>query len=243
MFEITMAGPSKNALNGEMLTFIIDQLRVAAGRPVLLTGTGNAFSAGLDLKYVASLDDSKMGAFLRLLEDCMVALYLYPGPTVALVNGHAIAGGCVLTQCCDRRVMIADPWAKMGLNEVAIGVRFPPRTLAIVRHRVPERHHEEVLLGAQLFDPQNALRLGLIDELHSAESAPPYATDVARVRLKELASSPAAAYAATKADLRGTKEALCSDEEEERRLAGMLGMWTSQVVKDKIAAVLARKGR
>lgn len=241
MFEITMAGPSKNALNGAMLTFIIDQLRVAAGRPVLLTGTGNAFSAGLDLKYVASLDEPQMDKFLRLLEECMVALYLYPGPTVALVNGHAIAGGCILTLCCDRRVLIRDPWLKIGLNEVALGVRFPPRTLAIVRHRVPTQHHEEVLLGAQLFDPANALRLGLVDELHSAETAPPYALDVARDRLRALASSPAAAYAATKADLRGTKESLCSDVDEERRLRGSLGMWTSPLVKEKIAAVLGKK--
>jgi enoyl-CoA hydratase len=238
MFEITMAGPSKNALNESMLTFLIDRLREAAGRPVLLTGSGNAFSAGLDLKHLAALDERGMEAFLRLLEECMVALYLYPGPTVALVNGHAIAGGCVLTLCCDRRIVIADPWLKIGLNEVALGVRFPPRTLAIVRHRIPTQHHEEVLLGAQLFDAPNALRLGLVDEIHPTESAT--AVDVARQRLRVLGSSPAAAYAATKADLRGTRESLCSDAEQERRLNGSIGMWTSPVVKEKIAAVLAR---
>lgn len=240
MIEITMAGPSKNALNESMLTFIIDRLREAAGRPVLLTGTGNAFSAGLDLKHLVALDEHGMEGFLRLLEECMVALYLYPGPTVALLNGHAIAGGCVLTLCCDRRIVISDPSLKIGLNEVALGVRFPPRTLAIVRHRVPTQHHEEVLLGAQLFDPPNALRLGLVDEIHTIESARSHALDIARQRLQALASSPVAAYAATKTDLRGTKESLCSDAEEERRLKGSLGMWTSPVVKEKIAAALAR---
>ena len=240
MFEITMAGPSKNALDEAMLTFILDRLREAAGRPVLLTGTGNAFSAGLNLKHLVALDERGMEGFLRLLEECMVALYLYPGPTVALVNGHAIAGGCVLTLCCDRRIVIGEPFLKMGLNEVALGVRFPPRTLAIVRHRVPTQHHEEVLLGAQLVDSTNALRLGLVDEIHSAESAPPYALDVARARLEALASSPAAAYAATKADLRGTKESLCSDAEQDRRLKGALGMWISPAVKERLAAALAR---
>src|SRR5436190_21503186 len=127
MFEITMEGPAKNALGTAMMTFLLDQLREAAGRPVLLSGSGDAFSAGLSLKEVASLDAEGMLGFLGLLERCMSALYLYPGPTVALVNGHAIAGGCVLTLCCDYRISTSSPRTRIGLNEVALGVRFPPR--------------------------------------------------------------------------------------------------------------------
>src|SRR5580700_9553249 len=103
MFEITMAGPAKNAMGAAMLTWLLERLDVARGQPVLLTGSGDAFSAGLNLKEVSSLDAPAMDVFLRLLERCMSAYYLYPAPIVAAVNGHAIAGGAVLTLACDHR--------------------------------------------------------------------------------------------------------------------------------------------
>src|SRR5262245_26567894 len=129
MFEIAMAGPAKNALGTEMMQFLLDQIAEARGRPILLTGTGDAFSAGLNLKEVASLDARGMEVFLRRLEELMAALFAYPGPVVGLVNGHAIAGGCVLTLCCDHRVAARSARSKIGLNELALGLRFPPRVM------------------------------------------------------------------------------------------------------------------
>src|SRR5690349_20242178 len=104
MFEITMSGPAKNALGTEMMRHLVDRFEEAAGRPVLLTGAGDAFSAGLNLKEVASLDPKGMEAFLRLLERMTGAIFAYPAPVVALVNGHAIAGGCIVALACDWRV-------------------------------------------------------------------------------------------------------------------------------------------
>src|SRR5260370_27283898 len=117
MREIVVRGPGKNALGTEMMGFLLAQLDAAAGKPILLTGEGDAFAAGLNLKEVARLDEAGMARFLEMLERVMCALYLYPGPTVALVNGHAIAGGCVLALCCDRRIACDEPRLKMGLNE------------------------------------------------------------------------------------------------------------------------------
>src|SRR5262249_8173989 len=137
-----------------------------------------------------------MARFLDLLEDLVATLFAYPGPTVAAVNGHAIAGGCVLALCCDHRVIGADPRFRVGLNEVALGVPFPPRTLAAVVHRLPQRSREEIMLGAELHAPEAAVRLGLVDEI----AADPVARG--RERLAFLASHPAPAYAATKLTLR-----------------------------------------
>ncbi|HEY2509433.1 MAG TPA: enoyl-CoA hydratase/isomerase family protein, partial [Polyangiaceae bacterium] len=162
--EITMNGPGKNALGTEMMTWLLEQLARANGAPVLLTGTGDAFSAGLNLKEVASLDGDGMVRYLRLLERCMSAFYQYPGPVVALVNGHAIAGGCVLTMACDYRVAKRDPKIRIGLNEVSLGVPFPPRVLRIVRSRLVPASEVPVLLGAELFPVEKAQALGLIDE-------------------------------------------------------------------------------
>lgn len=229
--EIVMDGPGKNCLSLEMLTFLREQLRAAGGQPVLLTGAGDAFSAGLHLKQLAAMDPAEMLDYLRLVEGCFTDLYQYPGPTVALVNGHAIAGGAVLTLCCDHRVAQTNPRARIGLNEVALGVLFPPRTLAMVRRRAPER----AILGAGLFDPATALHLGMVDEVSDD------AATLARVRLRELAAHPALAYARTKAMLRGLRpQDIVSDEEQSRGLEEALPAWTSPETKERILAVLKR---
>ena len=234
MREIRLDGPGKNSLGTTMLTFLIAELEAAGGEPVLLTGAGDAFSAGLNLKEIGALEADGMLEFLRLLERAVAALYLYPGPTVALVNGHAIAGGCVLTLACDHRVLAANPKIKIGLNEVALGMRFPPRILAMSQQRIPVQFHTAVLLGAALFDPAGALRVGIVDEI--AEDA----RAVAEARLAALASSPGAAYALTKADLRGTEQDLCPDAVWDTTLRAAVPVWTSPALKQKIAAMLGR---
>jgi enoyl-CoA hydratase len=235
MVEIQLKGPGKNALGTETMHQLREQLTAAKGEPVLLSGAGDAFSAGLNLKEVASLDEAGMAVFLERLEETFAALYFYPGPVVGLINGHAIAGGCVLAQCCDWRVAGDNPKVKIGLNEVALGLRFPPRTWEVVRRRIPVAHHEEVLLGAGLFDPRRALELGLLD----AVAADPAAA--ARQELERRSALPRRAYLDAKRDLRGsTVEDLVPEAESKRRIREMLPVWTSAEVKARVMAVLAK---
>ena len=91
--RVVLDGPGKNALSTPLMTRALGEVRAAGSRPVLLTGAGDAFSAGLNLKELATLDGAGMERFLGLLGELVRALYLHPAPTVALVNGHAIAGG------------------------------------------------------------------------------------------------------------------------------------------------------
>ena len=235
MIEITLSGPGKNALGTDAMSALCARIDAARGEPILLTGDGNAFSAGLNLKEVASLDARAMLPFLELLERTMTALYLHPAPTVAAVNGHAVAGGCVLTLCCDRRVVANDPKIKIGINEVALGVVYPPRVFEIVRRRVPPQFAAEAILGAGLHSPTDALWLGLVDEI---------ADDVvttARARLEALAAHPRAGYAIAKRMLRGgAPQDLVSEADEARLLAEAVPTWVSAEVKAKLAKVLAR---
>jgi enoyl-CoA hydratase/carnithine racemase len=218
-----------------MMTWLLERLHAANGEAVLLTGSGDAFSAGLNLKEVAALDAEGMATFLRLLERCMSALYLYPGPTVALVNGHAIAGGCVLTLACDYRVATDDARTRIGLNEVALGVRFPPRVLRLVRNRVPAASHVPVILGAELFTPQGALAHGLVDAIGADAAA------VARARLAALAALPADAYAAAKRALRGAVDSdLAPDEVEASWMRECVPIWTGNDVKERMRRVLGK---
>ena len=233
MHEITLSGPGRNALGSEMMAYILDELEKAAGKPILLSGGGETFSAGLNLLELSELDGPGMVHFLSRLEDTCAALYTYPGPTVAAVNGHAIAGGCVVALACDLRIAARDANIKIGLNEVALGLRFPPSVLEIIRRRVPAHHLDAVLLGGGLHDPEEALRLGLVDEV---------ADDVhwrAREVLGTLAAHPAGAYAALKNDLRGASLEV-DPAKRESFLQDGLSLWTSEAFRDKIRQVLKK---
>lgn len=230
---ITFAFPKKNALDSAVMEWLRAELKAAGGAPVILTNEGDAFSAGLDLAEVAAFTGDDALRFLDLLEAMTRELALYPGPTVAAVQGHAIAGGCVLALACDVRVLTDSPRARVGLNEVALGLRFPPTILRLAQLRLSAPALEEVVLGAGLHPPPRALALGLVDELAAAPLA------VAKERLAARAAHPADAYRATKLALR--VPALAVTEEERSRFArDALPSWASQGIKDKIAGVLAR---
>lgn len=234
MIDLVLDGPGKNALSSALMRDLLARLGAAAGAPVLLTGAGDALSAGLNLVEIAGFDSAGMRAYLELLERTIHALYLYPGPLVAYVNGHAIAGGCIFALCCDHRVASREASLKIGLNEVALGLRFPRSVLQLVRRRVAPEHLDEVVLGAGLHDPQGALRLGLVDELGDLA--------VARARLAALAQHPADAYASTKADLRAG--VLVEDAAQARAfLEAALPAWTSPALRERLMGFLSQRPR
>lgn len=233
MHEIILKGPHKNALGARMLDHLLNELEAADGEPVLLTGDGDTFSAGVDLQEILTYDPVGMAGYLSKLDRTIAALFDYPAPTVAAVNGHAIAGGAVLTLCCDVRVCSDDPRVRIGLNENAIGVSFPPGILNIVRYRVPDAWESYVLLGGGLFSPQEAQRLGLVDIL---------ANDVltrARKELARLAQHPRQTYAELKAQLR---EGLTNVSEADwhKFSTEMLYHWTSGNTREKIRTLLKK---
>lgn len=232
-YNLVLDGPGKNALGTAMMDSILARLDEAAGEPVRLSGAGDALSAGLDLKEIASLDASGIARFVERVEHLMAALFDYPGPTVACVNGHAIAGGCVLTLCCDYRVATTDERARVGLNETAIGLVFPPKILRVVTHRIPPRSAHEVLLRGALHPPADALRLGLVDELAGD------AREVSEARIRELAGLPRTAYVATKRALRAGVTSFAPGEYE-AALRATLPVWSSDAVKQRVVGRLKK---
>jgi enoyl-CoA hydratase len=232
MITLEMRAPGKNALSSELMTWLTEKLAEAGGEPVLLTGQGDAFCAGLNLKEVASLDQPGMARFLGTLERMVTALFEYPGPTIAWVNGHAIAGGCVVALACDHRLATPSPRVRIGLNEVPLGLQFPPRTWRMVRHRVPAHTIDRVVLEGGLHTPETALRLGLIDELVADESA-------ARTYAMNIAAAPAEAYRAAKAALRSGVLDVSADIER-RFQDEILPTWVTPELKTRLRAMLAR---
>src|SRR6201992_461123 len=98
--------------------------------PVILTGAGRAFSAGVDLRALVDGGKGYAEKFVVALSKAFRAIFDHPAPVIAAVNGHAIAGGCVLAMCADVRLMSG---GTIGLTELAVGVPFPVTALEICR--------------------------------------------------------------------------------------------------------------
>jgi enoyl-CoA hydratase/carnithine racemase len=233
VYTLKIEGPGKNALSTAVMQDVIRQTREAAGRPVLVTGAADAFSAGLNLKEVASLDAAGMERFLGVLDDMIDALFDYEGPMVACVNGHAIAGGCVIALCAEVRVAADDPKIRIGLNEVALGLEFPPKIMKLARYRLAKDHVERALLEAGLYDPRTAAALGFVDEVSPAP------LDRARAVLDTLAAHPRPIYVSSKRTLRTGGVAL-ADADRRYFRDMVLPRWTAPAVKEKVLAALKR---
>jgi enoyl-CoA hydratase/carnithine racemase len=194
MTTIVLRGPGKNSLSTALMEAMLADVRGANGGPIFLTGDGDTFSAGLNLKEVSSLDTPGMAKFLGTLEDLVKALYEHPAPVVAFLNGHAIAGGCVMALCADVRIVTARAGVRIGLNEVALGLKYPPVTFAMIRARIAGPTIDRVVLEAALYDAAVAKELGLVDTIGEEADA--------RAIFERMSAHPRDAYAATKAALR-----------------------------------------
>jgi enoyl-CoA hydratase len=221
---LTLDRPPANAEDETLLTDLSAALddagRQHAVRAVVLTGAGSFFSGGFDLA-APRRDGPAAAAIGTLFRYTHLKLLTLPKPTVALVNGHAIAGGMILALACDYRLGVDGDY-KFGLNEVAIGASFPRVAFEIVRLRLPHARAAELLLGAALYPASQALRLGVVDELLPAD------TILATVlrRAARMGAFPREAYADTKAML--VAEAVAgvvaeTPEEDARRAA----VWTT----------------
>src|SRR5271155_1513252 len=121
------------------------------------------FSAGVDLIRVSSGGAAYVRAFLPALHRLCDAVFFHPKPVVAAINGHAIAGGCVLACCADRRIM-ARASGRIGVTELLVGVPFPALAFEILRFAVPRRHLPEFTFGGATYDTDAALQRGWVDE-------------------------------------------------------------------------------
>jgi enoyl-CoA hydratase len=185
-----------NALDLELLRAIHETMHSVRDTPaVVITGQGRAFSAGVDLKRIVDGGADYVDEFLPALSNAFMAVYECPRPVVAAINGHAIAGGCVIASACDVRLMSA---GTIGLTELLVGVLFPTVPLEIMRDATPTFVRRLALTG-ETFRPAEAQRLGLIDEVVEPDAL----LDEAVRRAERLARIPADVYATTKHLLHG----------------------------------------
>lgn len=139
--------------------------------PVVLTGTGTRFSAGLDLGEHFPLfagDTDTVASWFQDYRATNMRLFTYPRPTVAAVNGHAFAGGLITAAVCDRRVAVSEG-AKFGINEVPIGIPMPAVYLRMLAYAWGEPVASRACLQGEIYGTDEALQLGFVHELAAAD--------------------------------------------------------------------------
>jgi enoyl-CoA hydratase/carnithine racemase len=169
---VTLAHGKASALDIELceaLTRCFEELRAPEIRAVVLTGQGRIFSAGVDLVRLSSGGTDYVRKFLPVMNRAFDAVFFLPKPLVAALNGHAIAGGCVLACAADKRLMAREQ-GRIGVTELLVGVPFPPIALEIMRHAVTPLRFEDTILSGATFAPDDAVARGLIDEVVDPEA-------------------------------------------------------------------------
>jgi methylglutaconyl-CoA hydratase len=199
---ITLNRPEKrNAISPEMIVEILaafDEVESGPSRVVMITGAGKAFCSGMDLEALKSLaqqSPTEQREDADRLTKLFRRIWSFPKPTIAAVNGHAIAGGCGLATLCD--FTIAVPEAKFGYPEVRIG--FLPAVVSIFLVRqIGEKQARNLLLTGKTIDAAEAHRLGLVSEIVASDQLIKAAQELAATL---IASSPTS--------LRITNKLLC----------------------------------
>jgi enoyl-CoA hydratase len=194
---LTLSSGRVNALDVEFLDELTEAVRGqerSGGGALVITGAGRVFSAGVELNSVVEGGAAYTDLLVQALSNAFEAVFSYPGPTVAAINGAAIAGGCVLACACDWR--LATPDAQIGAAEVRVGVAFPVAALEVMRHACGDRA-EEVLLGGRNYKGDDAVARGLAHRVVDEDLL-----DAAVAEASDLSSIPARAYSHTKSQLR-----------------------------------------
>jgi enoyl-CoA hydratase len=181
----------------EALTARLDECRQAPTAALVITGDGPMFSAGVDLRRVLQGGADYLRAFLPALIKTFEMVFAYEKPVVAAVNGHAIAGGCVLACAADRRIM-ARQEGRIGIPELLVGVPFPAAALEIMRFAVAPPHFQALVYSGATLPAERALEQGLVDTLVQPDALLDHAIGVAA----GMAAIPADVFAFTKRQLR-----------------------------------------
>src|SRR4051794_36142960 len=190
---LTLNRPDKrNAISFELVDEVLralDEVEASPALVLIVTGAGKAFSGGLDLESLKGLlgrtheenvkDTQTMARLFR-------SVYEFPKPTVAAVNGAAIAGGTGLATMCD--ITVASTEAKFGYTEVRIGF-VPAIVSSFLVRQVGEKHARDLLLTGRIFDAAEAYRIGLVNEVVEPERVMARAREIAGVLLENSPGS------------------------------------------------------
>ena len=227
-----------NALDLELLHALSAALQEAASntdiKVLTITGTGSVFSAGVDLKRILDGGSEYANRYIPVLDEVFEQLFSMPKPVVAAINGHAIAGGCILALACDYKLMAAGK-GRIGVPELKVGVPFPASAFEIVRYSVPNAGVQALMYRGETMLPEDALASGLVDEITVEDEL----QGRAEARAKELAAIPVESFTVTKHMLRS--QALAGMREKRAAYGeAILDRWAHEQTYAQIKAYMDR---
>ncbi|HSA93697.1 MAG TPA: enoyl-CoA hydratase-related protein [Terriglobales bacterium] len=192
---ITLNRPEKrNAINFQLIDELmaaLEAVRHAASQVLVLTGAGSAFCSGMDLESLKTLSAAGRSFEENLKDSESMALlfrsiYDFPKPTIAAVNGAAIAGGTGIATSCDFTLASKD--AKFGYTEVRIGF-IPAIVSSLLKRQVGEKHARDLLLTGRVFGAEEAYRMGLVNEVVEPEKLMPRTRELAAALMENSPTS------------------------------------------------------
>jgi len=187
----------------------LTELESSDCRAVVLTGNDRVFSAGVDLVRLIKEDSGYLNQFLPALTICFKTVFRFSKPIVAAINGHAIAGGCILATACDQR-LIHDR-ARIGLPELRVGVPLPSVAIETMRFAVSREAFQSMVTIGKNYRGAEAVKVGLADQVVEKDALIGLAIDAAN----ELASIPPAVFAISKKQMRLPAERRIAESEVE----------------------------
>jgi enoyl-CoA hydratase len=236
ILTLRLAHGKASAMDLELCEILRAELESVAERDeakaIVLTGTGTIFSAGVDLPRLVNSGDDYVQRFVESLDAVLRALFIFPRPIVAAVNGHAIAGGAIMAFACDYRLMSA---GRIGVPEMLVGVPYPPLALEIVRYAIPTEHLQSMIYLGKTIEAEAAQSAGIIDEIVTTDFLVARAVTIAR----QLADIPAEAFALTKKQLR---EPYLRDAAHAARDSAEIvdALWAAPETHERIRSYLAK---
>jgi enoyl-CoA hydratase len=196
---VTLNHGRANALDVELLHALDATLARIADVPgaAVLTGRGPIFSAGVDLVRLNEEGAPYVDALVAAVTRTLTALLEVPRPVVAALNGHAIAGGCILAGACDYKLM-AEGEGRIGAPELLVGVPFPAIAFEILRSTIATYRLREAVYLGKTYGPDEAREVGLVDEVVDPDALIDRAVEVATA----MAEIPVRSFEITKRQLR-----------------------------------------
>jgi Delta3-Delta2-enoyl-CoA isomerase len=235
---LRLEGGKANAMTPDLLDTLdrmVDGFERGPATAAVITGYERFFSGGLSLPDIIDFDLVEMRRFIEHFTRTMTRMFACEKPIVAAINGHAIAGGCVLALMCDWRICVDDPGARIGLNETQLGLGLPSIILESLRAGVPPASLVPIALEGTLFAPGAALAVGLVHELAPASELIARAT----AKAAAFAALPPAGVAQVKRALRAPSLeylARTADADTTR----WLETWFSAPAQARMRAVVAK---
>ncbi|WP_316798880.1 enoyl-CoA hydratase/isomerase family protein [Pedobacter frigidisoli] len=233
---ITLSRGKSNALNRELITELDDMLKNISSDDniggVILTGTAPFFSAGLDLVELYHYNEEEAKSFFELFFDFTANIVSFKKPIIAAISGHSPAGGCVIALACDARIM-AEGQFIIGLNEVPVGIIVPNSIFQLYSFWIGKAEAARSLLTGKLYQPEEALSVGLVDELVKNESL----LTAAERKIKKFMELERNTWSESKLNIRAELIASMKADQSET-LDKMLNQWWSPSTRHILKTIL-----